>query len=235
MTARGDETLSPDEAALFMAYVEERALNKPLAYITGKCEFMGLDFEVNEYTLIPRPDTETAVEAALNLIKREGIKSILDVCTGSGCIAVSLAALCPTKLEITASDINQKALETAKRNADRHGADISFIQSNLFASVDPSIYDMIIANPPYIPHDEIDALPRSVKDYEPHEALDGGADGLSFYRIISEKAVNFIIYEIGYNQAMDVKNILEQNSFRNIKIINDLAGHNRVITARRNG
>jgi len=235
MIARDDESLSPEEAVRFMDLVSQRASHKPLAYITGNCEFMGLDFEVNGHTLIPRPDTEIVVETALHVIKQAGIKTILDICTGSGCIAVSLSVLCPAKLNITASDINGEALKTAEKNAAKHGASISFIQSDMFRRIDPSPYELIIANPPYIPHYEIDALPCSVRDYEPRAALDGGPDGLDFYRILAGKAVNYIIFEIGYNQAQDVKNILEQRGFQDIQIIKDLAGRNRVISARKNG
>jgi len=235
MTARDGEELTAGETARFMELTGQRAMNRPLAYIVGKREFMGLEFEVNEYTLIPRPDTETVVEAALDIIKRMGIKTVLDICTGSGCIAVSLSALCPGKLDITASDVSLRALETAKRNAAKHKAPIIFIQSDMFSRVDPASYEMIIANPPYIPHNEITALPRDVKDYEPLSALDGGPDGLSFYRVIAERAVKFVVVEIGYNQAEDVRNILVRNGFGTIRIIKDLSGHNRVITAQRNG
>ena len=233
MTAREDEALTKEQAMRYKAYVDQRAAHKPLAYITGRCEFMGLDFEVNEYTLIPRPASETVVEAALDIIKQSGIKTVLELCTGSGCIAVSLSALSQATLDIAASDISIKALEVARKNAVRHGVSIEFIRSDLFSHIDPRIYDLIIANPPYIPHNEINALPCSVRDYEPHTALDGGTDGLDFYRAVIKEPVNLVILEIGYNQAKDVKNILEQYNFRDIQIINDLAGHNRVITAQR--
>jgi release factor glutamine methyltransferase len=196
---------------------------------------MGLNFEVNEHTLIPRPDTEIAVEVALDMIKQTKIETVLDLCTGSGCIAVSLCKLCQRPLRITASDISPEALEIAKKNANRHRVPISFVQSDLFSDLNPDLYDLTIANPPYIPRDEIDTLPHSVKDYEPHSALDGGADGLDFYRTIIKKTVNNIILEIGYNQADGVKNILEQNSFKEIQIIKDLAGHNRVVAAHKDG
>ena len=235
LTARDSETLTRAETECFMELVNERALQKPLAYIVGKCEFMGLDFVVNEHTLIPRPDTETVVEAALELIRQTGIKSVLELCTGSGCMAVSLCVLCPAELSVTASDISADALRTAEGNAARHGAGVTFILSDMFSRLDPSQYEMIIANPPYIPHDEIDALPRGVKDYEPRAALDGGPDGLDFYRVIAEKAAGVVVLEIGYNQAGDVKNILERNRFKELRVIKDLAGHDRVITARKNG
>jgi len=229
LTARDCETLTKDEIERFLSTVGQRAIHKPLAYILGKCEFMGLEFEVNEYTLIPRPDTEILVETALKVIKHTGKKKILEICTGSGCIAVSLSVLCPAALDITATDVSAEALEIAKKNAGRHGVSIRFIQADLFTGINPEEYDLIIANPPYIPHDEINGLPDSVKNYEPHLALDGGADGLDFYRAIIKKPVNTLILEIGYNQAEDVKNILEEHNFRDIQVINDLAGHNRVI------
>jgi len=235
MTASDDETLSPEQAARFSELVDQRAAHKPLAYIIGKREFMGLDFEVNEHTLIPRPETEIAAETALDMIEEKNIKTVLDLCTGSGCIAISLYARSIVKPDITASDISLKALETAKRNAARHKAPIAFIRSDMFSDIDPFAYEMIIANPPYIPRGEIAALPRSVRDYEPRAALDGGADGLDFYRIIAEKAVNYIVLEIGCNQAEDVRNILISRRFINIRVINDLSGHNRVITAQKDG
>ncbi|MDR2649456.1 MAG: peptide chain release factor N(5)-glutamine methyltransferase [Clostridiales bacterium] len=233
MTARDDETLPEDEASRFKSYVEQRAAHRPLAYIREKCEFMGLDFEVNEYTLIPRPDTEIVVETALEIIKRTGVRNILEIGAGSGCIAVSLAVLCSGAPDITAADISAEAVETARRNAVRHGVSIRFIQSDLFDGVDPRAYDMIISNPPYIPHNEIDALPSSVKDYEPRSALDGGSDGLAFYRAITEKATDYIVYELGRDMAEKVKIILERRGFAEINIINDLAGRNRVISARK--
>jgi release factor glutamine methyltransferase len=231
MTAGDDETLTEVESARFRVYVEQRAAHKPLAYIAGVREFMGLDFEVNEHTLIPRPDTETVVEAALNIIKQTGVKRILEIGAGSGCISVSLAAICLDDLDITSTDIDVAALETAKRNADRYSVSVRFIQSDLFSNVDPGMFDMIISNPPYIPSDEIDLLAGSVANYEPRLALDGGADGLNFYRAVTEMASNYIVYEIGYNQAEDVRTILLRNGFTDVKVIKDLAGHNRVITA----
>ena len=235
MTARDGETISPEDTGRFMELVNQRAAHKPLAYILGICEFMGLDFEVNKHTLIPRPDTETVVETALDVIKRKRITTVLDMCTGCGCIAVSLSVLCPVKLDITASDISRGALETARRNASRHGAPITFIQSDMFCRIDPSAYELLTANPPYIPDGEIDALPRSVNGYEPRGALAGGPDGLSFYRIIAENAANYVILEIGYNQAEAVRNILEQHRFKDIVIIKDLSGRDRVAAAHRNG
>ena len=235
LTAKDSETLTSEQTARYMLYVGQRALHKPLAYILGGCEFMGLYFEVNEYTLIPRPDTEIVVETALNIIKQTGKNKILEVCTGSGCIAVSLSVLCPETLDITASDISPEALAIAKKNACRHGVSIRFIQADLFEGIDPRAYDLIVANPPYIPHNEIKACPESVKNYEPHIALNGGADGLSFYRSIIEKSVNTIILEIGYNQGSDVRNILEGHNFKDIRVINDLAGHNRVVIAQKVG
>ena len=231
MVAQNNETLTPKEAERFTTYVQQRADEKPLAYILGKCEFMGLEFEVNNNTLIPRPDTEVVVEAALNIIKEKRIKTVLDICTGSGCIAISLAVHCPSPIDITASDISLEALKTAKKNACKHGAAIRFECSDLFANLDPSKYDLIVANPPYIPHDEIKSLPCSVKGYEPHRALDGGADGLDFFKVIIKKSIGSLIFEIGYNQAKEVKNILVQHNFRDIQILNDLAGHNRAVVA----
>jgi len=234
MTAQDNEVLTSKEAERFTAYVQQRAAEKPLAYILGKCEFMGLEFEVNSNTLIPRPDTEIVVEAALNIIEEKKIKTVLDICTGSGCIAISLAVHCPSHIDITASDISLEALETAKKNAIKHGAAIRFEQSDLFESLDPRKYDLIVANPPYIPHDEIKTLPCSVKGYEPHRALDGGADGLDFYQAIIQESTGSLIFEIGYNQAKEVKNILIQHNFGDIQIFNDLAGHNRAVVAHKN-
>ena len=212
--------------------VIRRLNNEPMQYILGKCEFMGLMFYVNEGTLIPRSDTEILVEEAINIIKKNNYKSAIDIGTGSGAIAISLNKY--TNIAMTAVDISTKALEVAKKNAVANDANVEFINSDLFHNVNNK-YDIIVSNPPYIEKNIIPTLMPQVKDFEPLLALDGGEDGLDFYKIIINDAINYInakgciIFEIGYNQGLAVSNILKDNGYTNISVIKDLAGLDRVV------
>lgn len=213
-----------------------RSKKEPVQYIVGKCEFMSLEFNVNKYTLIPRADTEILVENAINIIKDNNYKNILDIGTGSGAISVSIAYYCKNCI-IDAVDISKKALETAKLNSlkNKVSEKINFIESNLFANIENKKYDCIISNPPYIKKDDINTLDDQVKLFEPITALDGGISGLDFYSKIAEqslKHLNFtgsILFEIGFDQGNDVMKILNKNGFSEIKIIKDLAGFDRVV------
>ena len=204
----------------------------PLQYVTGHQEFYGLDFLVNENVLIPQPDTEILVENALNYCKDKNDLKVLDLCTGSGAIAISLKSELKDKAVVYASDISKNALEVAKKNAARILKDekINFIESNMFESINEK-FDVIVSNPPYIKTNVIEELDKDVQN-EPFIALDGGEDGLDFYRIICENCRKFLnkqgilMMEIGYDQGKEVQALLE-----NSKVIKDLAGIDRVIFA----
>ena len=200
---------------------------------------MALPFFVDENVLIPRPDTENLVETVLGLIDKEKDVHILDMCTGSGCIAVSLAYYLPNS-KITAVDISDSALKVAKHNARLNNVDgqIFFIKSNLFERLPKTLkekIDIIVSNPPYIPTKDMEDLMREVRDYEPNQALDGGEDGLRFYHPIINDCMEYLrpggvlAFEIGYNQAEPVENLLKDYGFSNIEIKKDLAGFDRVI------
>lgn len=230
--------LSTEEYEKFKEFVDKRASGVPTQYILGTCEFMSLDFNVNPYTLIPRNDTEILVEAAIDEFKKNNVKSFIDIGTGSGCIGISLAYY--TEAEGTCVDISEGALETAKINAKNNNVynKLKFVLSNIFENINEK-YDAIVSNPPYIRTDVIEGLMREVKEHEPYNALDGGEDGLYFYREIVDKShkylneKGFIFFEIGYDQGEDVKNILESKSFCDVKVIKDLAGLDRVVTGRK--
>lgn len=213
----------------YFKLTDKRRERIPLQYITGQQEFMGLSFKVNEDVLIPRQDTEVLVEAALSKVKG---KSVLDMCTGSGCIAVSLALL-GEPLKVTASDKSGAALLLAEENAKKLGADIDFVKSDLFENI-RGIFDVIISNPPYISEAEMRNLEPEVKEHEPSAALWGGMDGLYFYRRIVSSAPAYLkcggelFFEIGYNQGDEVWRLMEQHGFKNIKIIKDYSGLDRV-------
>lgn len=222
-----------DKEKLYRQWLEKRATHYPLEYILGKQEFMGLEFKVNENVLIPRQDTEILVERVLRTAKG---KKVLDMCTGSGCIAISIAKFAET--EVThAIDISKGALEVAKENAKLNEVSVEFMESDLFTNVVEK-YDIIVSNPPYIESEVIETLMPEVKQYEPRLALDGTADGLYFYEKISKEARKYltesgeIFYEIGYNQGEAVTNILREAGFSYVEVIKDLAGLDRVVHGR---
>lgn len=226
------------DARPYMDAIKKRAERYPLQYITGEQWFMGYRFEVKENVLIPRQDTELLVEKTADIIKNVygGKCSVLDMCTGSGCIAVSIDKMCGDA-DVTAVDVSENALKTAKKNSENNEAHVKFILSNLFENIDGK-YDVIVSNPPYIPTKVIEGLMPEVRDYEPMLALDGEKDGLLFYEKITEQACmhlkhgGYILYEIGCEQAQAVSDILAENSYRDIKVYKDLAGLDRVVTAR---
>lgn len=235
-------------ADAYFGLIDRRAAGEPLQYILGSQEFMGLNFAVNPSVLIPRQDTETLVELAL---KRAGEKkrslSILDMCCGSGAIAVSMAHFLP-KAKITACDISLEALEVARGNAARNGLNgrIEFRESDLFFMTKrkktvriKDSFDMILSNPPYIPTQDIDTLQTEVRDHEPIKALDGGSDGLDFYRRIAEDAFGslkkdgLMFLEIGCDQAEAVTSLLSgAGYYSEIEVHKDLTGLDRVISCR---
>ena len=225
-------TVSKERADKYMELVGIRASKIPLQHITGSQEFMGLDFKVTENTLIPRGDTENIVEEVIATIENSGYNTVLDMCTGTGAIAISVAHY--TKAKVTASDISSKALEVARENAKILNADVNFIESDLFENINET-FDVLVSNPPYIESEVIPTLMEQVKDYEPMLALDGGKDGLDFYRNIINQAKNYInqngciVFEIGYNQGGQVKSLLENAGFVNINVKQDLAGLDRLV------
>lgn len=216
--------------------VNQRAGHIPLQHIIGTQEFMGLTFKVNENVLIPRQDTELLVENVVDYLGNDE-RTVLDMCTGSGCIAVSIDRLSKDS-KVTAVDISEKALEVAQENNRLNNANVTFIQSDLFTNVTGK-YDIIVSNPPYIRTDEIPKLMEEVKSHEPVMALDGMEDGLYFYKKICGEASDYlndngkIFFEIGYDQGDDVSEILRQNRFCNIEVLKDLSGNDRVVIARK--
>ncbi|WP_300283074.1 peptide chain release factor N(5)-glutamine methyltransferase [Peptacetobacter sp.] len=227
--------------------VNERKLGRPVAYIVGNREFMGLDFYVQEGVLIPRPDTEILVEEIINICveeeyrKKERIE-ILDIGTGSGAITVSLAHYIKNGF-LKSFDISDIALKIGKKNAIDNSVEdkIEFIKSDVFSAMEEKDslkelkFDIIVSNPPYIKKDVIPTLHTQVKDFEPYNALEGGVDGLDFYRKITEESSKYIkkggvlAYEVGHDQAEDVYNIMNNNGFEKIYIKKDLAGIDRVV------
>ena len=236
-----EDELSAEDYIKFKENIDKIINGKPLQYITNNQEFMGLNFFVNENVLIPQPDTETIVEETLKkcdelLGKNDKIK-ILDLCTGSGAIAVSLSNFLGDKAEVFASDISTKALEVAKHNNEKNNTSVRFIESDLFEKIQERKFNIIVSNPPYIRSKVINDLPKQVQN-EPHLALDGGEDGLEFYKKIIEQSCNhikngYLILEIGYDQKEDVENLLKENrNYAEINTIQDLSGNDRCVVAK---
>jgi release factor glutamine methyltransferase len=236
-----DYILDDEQYTRYMLLLDERLEGRPVQYITGHQEFMSLDFIVTPHVLIPRQDTEILVEEVIEYAK--GIKGdkieILDIGTGSGCIAVSLAHYI-SKSRVSALDVSLQALKIAHANATNNNVDpkITFLLGDVFGGLENIngrvLFDIIVSNPPYIPSNDISTLEKQVKDYEPYCALDGGKDGLIFYRRIVEQSISYLkpggllAFEVGIGQAQDVKGIMD-NSFNNLKIVKDLAGIDRVV------
>ena len=218
----------------YFVNIEKLTKGVPLQHITHRQEFMKMDFFVDENVLIPRPDTEILVEEVIKIAQKYNSPRILDLCTGSGAIAISLKKFVPNA-DITAVDISEKALEIAQKNAKKLETKINFLKSDLFDKLDNKKFDIIVSNPPYIRKDEIKKLSEEVQK-EPQIALDGGEDGLDFYRIITEQAINylktgsFLCFEIGYNQKNDVIKIIEdEQNYKNTYCKKDLYGNDRII------
>ena len=229
-----EEEMQPEHAELLTELSTQRAKRIPLQYITGSQEFMGYSFLVSPATLIPRQDTEVLVEEVIRVA--EG-KSVLDMCTGTGCILLSLAKMCRLTKAV-GTDISAEAIETAKTNAKRLETDAVFFCGDLFDAVPAGErFDILVSNPPYIPSAVIETLMPEVKDHEPMSALDGDEDGLAFYRRIINEANKFltengqIFFEIGCEQGADVSALLLQNGFTDIRVLKDLAGLDRVVSA----
>ena len=236
LLVHGDRTVSPEEEKQYLDAVERRSRRIPLQQITGQQEFMGLPFWVNSNVLIPRQDTEVLVEEVLKHT-HDGMR-ILDMCTGSGCILISILHY-SNDCEGLGVDISSLALEVAEENAERLlsgriGVSARFLQSDLFEAVDGK-YDILVSNPPYIRSAVVDTLMPEVKDYEPRIALDGEEDGLVFYRrILSDckknlKKGGMLFFEIGYDQAEAVKSMMEQAGFLEVTVKKDFGGLDRVV------
>ena len=230
-----DKPLNESELAEYKSKVARRAKREPLQHILGSQEFCGLDYEVTADVLVPRHDTEVLVSEAF--IRHPGAVTILDIGTGSGCIAISLQKLF-TNAAVTATDISEVALIVARRNAVRHGAAIEFLLGSLFAPVTGRCFDLIVSNPPYIPSADIETLDREVRDFDPRTALDGGKDGLDIYRELIPAAVTYLkpggwlLVEIGARQAEDVAQLYRNaGCFSEPHVSCDPAGIDRVVGA----
>ena len=227
----GDAEVTEDMEKAFLEAVDKRLTHMPVQHITGSQNFMGLDFKVSDKVLCPRQDTEILVEEVM----RTGLDSmdILDMCTGSGCIILSLLRYSHACRGVGV-DISEEALEIARQNADMLGLEAEFVRSDLFEELGEEQYDIIVSNPPYIRSDVIDTLMPEVKDHEPHIALDGDKDGLAFYRRICDEGYDrlrsggMMFFEIGYDQADDVAKIMEEKGFDHIEIVKDYGGNDRV-------
>ena len=231
-----DQPLEGAELAAFRAAVKKRAARLPVAYITGEKEFMGLDFQVTPAVLIPRPDTEILIEAALKTLGSADSPRILDIGTGSGAICISMLVNLPSAEAVTV-DISPEAILVAKSNAERHGVSqrLTFCQGDLFNPVKGQVFSAILSNPPYIPEADILTLTPEVRQ-EPNLALAGGKDGLDFYRRIIQEGRNylapngFIAMEVGIGQARQVADLAEKSGYFIVsEIVKDYGGIERVV------
>lgn len=233
----GERALTPDQSARLEGMLARRLDGEPLQYILGNQPFMGLDFKVDSRVLIPRQDTETLCEAALEALDGMESPEVLDLCTGSGALAVSIKRLCP-KARVCASDLSLDALTLARENARALGAAVEFFQGDLFAPLKGRTFDLIVTNPPYIPSGDLSALQKEVQQ-EPRMALDGGADGLDFYRRIALEApshlktAGLLMAEVGVLQAQAVGALFGAALGGSVRVIRDLCGIERVVCASR--
>ena len=236
----GSKSVPEDIAERYDAVIDRRSSHIPLQHITGQAWFYGRSFNVNSDVLVPRQDTEVLVSEALKVINAKD--SVLDMCTGSGCIIITLAL--EKKLgRALGADISEAALKVASGNREKLGADdVTFVKSNIFSDInvnDDELFDVIVSNPPYIATGEIETLTEEVRIHDPYIALDGLEDGLHFYRKITQQSLNYIksggwlLYEIGCTQAHDVSDIMSEYGYSNIKVIKDLAGLDRVVMGQR--
>lgn len=234
LLCHGDREVSEAEEEQYRKALEQRAVHVPLQHLLGYQDFMGLRFQVNEYVLIPRQDTEILVEEAMRYL-HDGIR-ILDLCTGSGCILLSLLHY-SNDCEGVGVDISQEALQVAAQNAELLGIKADFLKSDLYEKVTGK-FDLLVSNPPYIERKVIPTLMEEVREYDPYIALDGGEDGLDFYRRIIGGAQDYlkrggqILMEIGSGQAQAVSELLREAGFKEIDVCRDFAGLDRVVSGR---
>lgn len=247
LVIHSDDELEEEYRSKFVDCINQIVSGKPLQYITNKQEFMGLNFFVDENVLIPQPDTEVLVEETIKkcisvaeLGAEQSLIKILDLCTGSGAIAISLNYVLAQKninAEIMASDISTKALDIAKKNNESNNTSVKFAESNLFENIQKNDFDIIVSNPPYIKRKIIETLPCQVQA-EPHIALDGGEDGLDFYKKIIDQACKYIkngyvLLEIGYDQKDEVEGLFRANGrYSEIETVKDLSNNDRCVIAR---
>ena len=231
--AHGEECVTKETADRYLELVTGRSQHIPLQHLTHQAFFMGYEFYVNEEVLIPRQDTETLVEEALRLLKGRQKPRVLDMCTGSGCIIISMVRNLPN-IEAYGGDISRQAINAAKENAKLNQTAVIFERSNLYEAFSGK-FDVIVSNPPYIPSAEIPNLMPEVRDFEPHQALDGLEDGLYFYRKIIAGSVEYLnedgilCLEIGCEQASAVTEMMKHFGFKDITVVQDLAGLDRVV------
>lgn len=234
----GDYKVTKEEAEKYYYYLKLREKKMPVKYILGQCEFMGMDFMVEPGVLIPRPDTEILVEQALKEIDNNKYYNICDLCCGTGAIGISLAKLAE-HIDVVCCDISDTACKVSEQNLEKYSLSkrVNVVKSDLmeYFILNKIKFNMVVCNPPYIKESIIDTLMEDVKNYEPHEALNGGEDGLEFYREIVKQSLKvltksgMLMFEIGYDQKKDVTGILVEYGFKNITCIKDLAGKDRVI------
>ena len=234
LLCHGDREVSEAEEEQYRKALEQRAVHVPLQHLLGYQDFMGLRFQVNEHVLIPRQDTEILVEEAMRYL-HDGMR-ILDLCTGSGCILLSLLHY-SNDCEGTGVDISKEALQVAALNAELLGIKADFLKSDLYEKV-TGTFDLLVSNPPYIERKVIPTLMEEVREYDPYIALDGGEDGLDFYRRIIGGAQDYlkrggqILMEIGSGQAQAVSELLREAGFKEIDVCRDFAGLDRVVSGR---
>lgn len=234
LLCHGDREVSEEEEEQYRRALEQRAVHVPLQHLLGYQDFMGLRFQVNGHVLIPRQDTEILVEEAMRYL-HDGMR-ILDLCTGSGCILLSLLHY-SNDCEGTGVDISKEALQVAAQNAESLGIKADFLESDLYEKVTGK-FDLLVSNPPYIEREVIPTLMEEVREYDPYIALDGGEDGLDFYRRIIGGAQDYlnrggqIFLEIGSEQAQAVSELLREAGFKEIDVCKDFAGLDRVVSAR---
>lgn len=234
LLAHGDFEVSPRQEECYMDYIRKRSGHVPLQHIVGYQDFMGLRFQVSPAVLIPRPDTETLVEEVMFFL-HDGMR-VLDLCTGSGCILLSLLRYSNDCVG-TGSDLSEEALETARENASRLGLCAEFVKSDLFEAIEGK-FDMIVSNPPYIRSGDIPGLMEEVREHDPLMALDGGEDGLGFYREIIGQAGEYLypggmlFLEIGHDQGREVSEAMRGTGYRDVKVCKDLSGLDRVVYGR---
>jgi release factor glutamine methyltransferase len=247
-----EEILPETVAESYAAVLSKRASGVPTQHLTGKQEFWGLEFEVTPEVLIPRPETEHLIEVALDRLAVREIRAgrhqrltgenvtLVDIGTGSGCIAITLAKELP-HAKVYATEISKPALEVARHNAKRHGVSerIQFLQCSLMDALSRVSFDLIISNPPYVSEREADSLPVEVREHEPHVALFGGEEGYELYGELIPQATQrlkpggLLVLELGYNSLAAVEPLLDRADWHNVGVTNDLAGIARVISAER--
>jgi release factor glutamine methyltransferase len=233
-----DPEITAEKFCIIDSLARRRIAGEPIQYIIGHVEFYGLTIRVGPGVLIPRPETELLVEEAIRILKPLPEPSVLDLCTGTGCIAIAIAKNIPGST-VLGTDRSARAIDYARRNAgENNTANVSFLIGDLFQPVQGKSFHCIISNPPYIKKKVIPLLQKEVREYEPHEALDGGEDGLEFYRRIFSEGPSLLLengsmlMEIGHDQADEIASLAQEAGLREIRLIKDYAGIRRIFAAR---